>query len=94
MEATLKVDTAPLDATCKGILRKMVSAGFNKANEIYTPDSRVISESDLAYLMRHGGVSMSNGTTSFFSGVLQSYAKQKFGRDAGKLVFTLRLNLE
>lgn len=86
---TLQVATAPLDSTCKAILRNLKQLGMDKANVPYETNPSVVSSADFGYLLKRAG--LSNGNS--FVNVLKNFAIVQSGPQAGNISFELNFDL-
>ena len=88
---TVTIATAPVDEKCKDIMRRMLAAGFSRADTVYvTASGRDLHIDDLRYLLRHGVLDMNNVVPS----VLHSCALAgPRGPDTGQMAFSLNVDL-
>lgn len=85
------VATAPVDAKCKSIMRKLLTADFVRANTDYvTTSSSDLDIDDLRYLLRHGILNMNNVNTSVLHSCMVGGSR---GPGSGQIAFSLNVDL-
>lgn len=89
----VEIETAPFDATCKSILRKLKQSEMDKANVPYIIDGSVVSGSEFGHLLKHAGLRVGAPGMEVFRSVLANYAQPKFGPEVGKIGFKLNFDL-
>lgn len=87
------IEFAPLDDSCKEILRKMVASGFNKAGVLYIAEPPDFSQEEFALLLRTGHMKWDTPGGRVSGAVLSSYETRSSGPYAGKIAFRLSVNL-
>jgi hypothetical protein len=88
---TVTVATAPVDAKCKSIMRKLLTAGFARANTDYvTASSSDLDVDDFHYLLRHGVLDMNNGNMLVLHSCMVGGSR---GIGSGQIAFSLNVDL-
>ncbi|MFM0265593.1 hypothetical protein [Paraburkholderia sediminicola] len=89
----LNIETAPLDDSCKAVLRKLIDNGFDKAGVSYVTEPSVVSLAEFSSLMRNGYRSIDTPNGWLGGAVLASYEVPNVGPNVGKISFRLNFNL-
>ena len=85
------VAEAPVDETCRNVMRKLVSLGCAAADTPYWLEPFQVAEADLRHLLTHGKIARPDAPQPV--PVLHSVAIERKGADVGKITFTLAVNL-
>lgn len=88
---SIYVETHPLDERSRSILLKLKSWGWDRAGVHYIADARLVSEEELAHLMKIGA----NDNPQYHGfPVLTGYAKSQYDALDAKFGFRLAVNLD
>ena len=87
----LNIESAPIDNQCKAILKKFVQAGWTEANTTYVVGNGEVGREEFSYLNTRALLQLGGGVTQ--TSVLNPYMTASRGLDAGKIVFSLNVNL-